>query len=310
MKRLIRMLEGIFLSGLLLGALGACGADQFGTVVMTTGQLSVSGARPASEEDVGGPAPIPEDGGAVPEPPAEEEARRLAYGKVLWDAYLKGVLPDGSELDSPGGGELLGPIEGNKFALWDVDGDGAEELLLYWVNASMAGMRGIVFGFRDGAVYEELSEFPDLTFYDNGVVEAGWSHNQGWAGRIWPYTVYRFQPETGTYAEVGAVDAWDRAITDEDHPGWFPHEIDADGDGLIYFLLSGEWQWGSHTAPDGSVYHTWTVDPVDGDAHERWRDSWSGGADAVEIPFQELTEETIAALGCPKPDVTYPEPVG
>lgn len=302
MKQFIWLLCGIFVSGLLLGTLSACGADQFGVTVMTTGPLSASGTDTAPAEN--------RDGGSGTALPDSEEARRLAYGEVLWDAYLKGVLPDGTELDRPGGGELLGPIEGNEFALADVDSDGTEELLLYWTNASMAGMQGIVFGWRDGEVYEELSEFPALTFYDNGTVQADWSHNQGWAGRIWPYTVYQFQPETGVYAEEGAMDAWDRACTDEDHPDWFPHEIDADGDGLVYYLLFDEWTIGDFTAPDGSVYHTWTVEPVDGDVYQRWWDSVIGEAGVIQISFQELTEENIAALGAPKPDVTYPEPVG
>mgnify|MGYP006990178543 CR=1 FL=1 len=30
-----------------------------------------------------------------------------------------------------------------------------------------------------GAVRMEFSNFPLLTFYDNGVIQAGWSHNQG-----------------------------------------------------------------------------------------------------------------------------------
>lgn len=303
MKQFIWMLCGIFLSGLLLGTLTSCGADQFGTAVMTTGGAPEALSAPA--EDADEPASVSEEGAAAP-----EEVRRLAYGQVLWDAYLKGTLPDGAKLEAPGGGELLGPIEGNEFALADVDGDGTEELLLWWTDASMAGMQGIVFGFRDGAVYQELSEFPALTFYNNGAVQADWSHNQGWAGRIWPYTVYQFQPETGLYAEAGAVDAWDRACTDGDHPGWFPHETDEDGDGLVYYLLSGAWTIGEFTAQDGSVYTTWTVDPVDGDAYQRRWDAWFGGADVVELPFQELTEENIAALGAPKPDVTYPEPVG
>lgn len=305
MKQFIWMLCGIFLSGMLLGSLSSCGADQFGTVVMTTG--GAPAADPAAAENGDEPDPISKDGAAAPGAIDEEEARRLAYGEVLWSAYLEGVLPDGTELERP---TLLGPAEGNEFALCDVDSDGEEELLLYWTNASMAGMQGLVFGWRDGAVYRELSEFPGLTFYDNGAVQADWSHNQGWAGRIWPYTVYRFEPETGTYAEVGAMDAWDRACTDEDHPGRFPHEIDADGDGLIYYLLSGDWTLDTHTDPDGSVYYTWAVEPVDGDAYELWRDAYFDIDSAIKVPFQELTEENIAALGAPRPDVTYPEPAG
>jgi len=325
MKQFIWMLCGIFLFGLLLGTLGACGADQFAPVLMVTGQSSENQEDPVPEVDK---APIenegPEDetspeagedtsavkdeapeGGAPLEdgkesPAVKDEARRLAYGRVLWDAYLQGVCPDGTELDHPGGGDvLLAPIKGNEFALADVDGDGEEELLLSWTTASMAGMTEIVFGYRDGAVYEELSEFPDLTFYANGAAEAGWSHNQGLAGRIWPFNAYRYEPESGIYEPVGGMDAWDIAVREanyDEEP--FPHDIDADGDGLVYYILPPKW--------DGQ----YDIGPVDGLEYESWRNAYLEGAEPVGIPWKTLTEETIAALGAPKPDVTYPEPAG
>jgi len=300
MKQFIWMLCGIFLSGLLLGTLTSCGADQFAPVVMVTGQSSENQENPAPEDEA--PSEVePEAAEETPATPAsKDEARRLAYGKVLWDAYLQGILPDGTELDRPGGGDtLLAPIEGNEFALADVDGDGEEELLLSWTTASMAGMTGIVFGYQDGAVYEELSEFPDLTFYANGAAEAGWSHNQGLAGRIWPFNAYRYHSESGIYEPIGGMDAWDIAVRGTDYnEAPFPHDIDADGDGLVYYILPPDW--------DGQ-YGTGLVD---GAEYESWRDAYLEGSEPVDIPWQALTEGTIAALGAPKPDVAYPEPAG
>ncbi len=49
----------------------------------------------------------------------------LAYGKVLWDMYLLGLRPDGEELERA---TDLGPAEGNRFAIADVNGGGAEPL--------------------------------------------------------------------------------------------------------------------------------------------------------------------------------------
>ena len=49
---------------------------------------------------------------------------------------------------------------------------------------------------------------------------------------------------------------------------------------------------------------------MDGAELEAWLSSCTGGTESLEIPYQDLTEENIAALGYPKPDVTYPEPVG
>lgn len=306
MKQFIWMLCGIFLSGLLLGTLSACGADQFAPVVMVTEDRE----SPAPEEDeapTGDKAPEeaaaaePETGEEAPAAPAsKDEARRLAYGKALWDAYLQGVLPGGEVLDRPGGGDaLLAPIEGNRFAIADVDGDGEEELLLDWTAASMAGKTGIVFGWRDGEVYEELSEFPDLTFYANGAAEADWSHNQGLAGRIWPFNAYRYEPESGVYESIGGMDAWDIAVRETNYnEAPFPHDIDADADGLVYYILPPDW--------DGQ----YDMGPVDRAEYESWRNAYLEGAEPVDIPWQALTEGTIAALGAPKPDVEYPEPLG
>ena len=66
MKHFIWMLCGIFLSGLLLGTLSACGADSHVTAFVTTGQPSGGEAESAPEAPGGAPekdAPAP-DGGA------------------------------------------------------------------------------------------------------------------------------------------------------------------------------------------------------------------------------------------------------
>lgn len=301
MKQFIWMLCGIFISGLLLGSLGACGADQFGVSVITTGRSpAFSPADPPAGTSA---APGPEEAEVPGEALAEDTARRLAYGKALWDMYQLGLLPGGEELSRT---TELGPQEGNEFALCDVNGDGAEELVVYWTTACVAGMRGLVYGYDGGELRLELSEFPALTFYDNGALRADWSHNQGWAMDFWPHTLYRYEPEAGTYAEAGAVDAWDSRR----NPGAFPKDVDADGDGLVYFLLSENRDWGRITIPEGGAYETWTVPPVDGAAYEAWRDSLLGGAEEIKPAFQPLTEENIAALGYPRPGVTYPEPAG
>lgn len=293
MKSFIWLLCGIFAAGLLLGALSACGAERRAEAA------AVRGERASAPETAPEEVSPPEEAPPVP----EDEARRLAYGKALWDMYQLGLLPGGEELERT---TELGPQEGNEFALCDVNGDGAEELVVYWTTACVAGMRGLVYGYAGGELRLELSEFPALTFYGNGTLRADWSHNQGWAMDFWPHTLYRYEPEAGTYAEAGAVDAWDSRR----NPGAFPKDVDADGDGLVYFLLSENRNWGRITVPEGGAYEAWTVPPVDGAAYEAWRDSLLGGAEEIEPAFRPLTEENIAALGYPKPDVTYPEPMG
>lgn len=314
MKHFIWMLCGIFISGLLLGSLSACGAGDFAPVVMTTTkQDPAPEAAPAPAEQPE-ERPVPE---ADPRPEAsitreEDEARMRAYGKALWDMYLLGLRPDGEALERS---DDLGPAEGNRFALADLNGDGAEELIVCWDQACMAGMQGLIYtyDYPEDALRLLLLEFPSMTFYENGAVTADWSHNQGWAGRFWPYTLYQYSPDSGVYEEIASVDAWDLDCGqgDETLTDAFPRDADADGDGLVYYILTGEWYNASRTPMDGNLSgQLWGTDPVDGAALEEWLNGYTGGAEPLEIPYQPLTDVNIAALGYPKPDVTYPEPVG
>ena len=285
MKHFIWMLFGIFISGLLLGSLSACGADQFGiSVITTTKQPAPSEAAPAEAPPSG------ED--TVPD---EETARRMAYAQVLRDALVSGILPNGEGLDWTS----AEAAEENQFAVCDLNGDGEEELLLRWTNACMAGTADFVFRYESGAVSQEFLEFAGVEFYTNGAAKAPWSHNQGWAGRFWPYNLYQYDQEAKTYVELGAVDAWDLSNTegDETLAAAFPKDADADGDGLVYYILTGDWYTNSRTPSDGNLDgRLWGVDPVDGPDHESWLNARTGGAEPVRLPLQKLTEENIAAL--------------
>lgn len=302
MKHFIWLLCGVFVSGLLLGTLSACGSHLGPVHYAVITATEPTSAAPEADT-------VPEEAEAPAEAPDDDTARRMAYGKVLWDAYLQGVLPADEERHGVKWSLDWTDLESasqNEFALWDVNGDGAEELLLYWTAACTAGQMCAVFTYDGGEVREVLRETPSLTFYDNGTVQADWSHNQGWAMDFWPYTVYRFDPETGAYTQTGAVDAWDSRC----NTPAFPAEADEDGDGLVYYLLSGEWERGRRVDQDGNDYYIWSMDPVDGVEYENWRNSWLDGAEPLDIPRQELTEENIAALGCPKPDGPAAEPAG
>ena len=309
MKQFIWILCGIFLSGLLLGTLSACGADQYSTVLVTAGKPSQEKTSEAVRPDETKPDGSPEE---VPAAPAsEDEARKLAYGRVLEDALMKGVLPDGENLDWVSAEDAAE----NQFAVCDLNGDGEEELLLRWSNASMAGTADFVFRYDSGTgtVSQEFWEFAGVEFYANGAAKADWSHNQGWAGRFWPFNLYRYDSSTCAYVEIGAVDAWDRSLFEDDETlsAAFPQDVDADGDGLVYYILTGEWYNNSRTPSDGKLDgRLWGVDPIDGPDLENWLGFYIDGAELVRLPLQKLTKENIAALGCPKPDVEYPEPLG
>lgn len=205
------------------------------------------------------------------------------YAKVLDDLYTNQSLP-GSDESIPV--ELsMGTIEDNHFAIADVNGDGIEELIIQYSTASMAGMfeRIYIYVESSNSVWEEFCEFPLLHYYDNYVITADLSHNQGLAGDFWPYTLYVYNNDHENFESVATVDAWDKNFLAEDYNGKaFPADADKDGDGIVYYILT-----------DGSYEYD---NPIDGDAYKEWLDGYIGTAKEVKLNYQPLTQENIEAL--------------
>lgn len=220
-------------------------------------------ADPAQKDAI---AKTEDDGGS-----AQKEAYKAALNSIL----LEHRLP---------GGEDWGDEEGSQFAVFDVDGDGRDELIVAYQGVIMAGMHTDVYGYDEtsGTLREELTEFPSLTFYDNGRIEAGASHNHGRGPTVegfWPYTLYEYDSAANQYREVCSVDVWDKAYRETDNEGGaFPDEQDLDGDGILYYTWGGSME--AETFFDREAYF-------------RWRDSLLGGAGQMEIPFLDLTAENI-----------------
>lgn len=127
------------------------------------------------------------------------------------DIYHNQKFPGGREL-----GHDDSPMSDNKFALYDIDKDGSIELLLMYSTTSMAAQSMIIYDYdsESDSVREQFVEFPSVTFFDNGILKADWSHNQGLGGRIWPYTLYQYNSKNDTYEAIAQVDAWDKTLTD------------------------------------------------------------------------------------------------
>ena len=220
-----------------------------------------------------------------------------AYGEILWDAFYLGQI-DGTEFafsDADGN-------ENGSFAIYDIDQDGDEELLLYFDGGSMSTNVGYIWGYKKGSIHIELNAFPLMRYYNNGIIEVDWSHNQGLAGDFWPYSVYIYNSETDAYQKWGAVDAWDKSSTGVEvnaEGESFPSDIDIDGDGIVYYILPADW--------DG--YYDMT--PLDGKDYENWRNDYLNKATEIkDIPFQALNAENISKLGASKPNIQFSEPLG
>ncbi len=286
---------------LLLAAGLAAGAAACGNRTETETPAETAEQEPSGEEAPADMQPEEEsetgEGSEVPaeaeeqEPSGEEdtvdnENQKDQYMSALLAVCTENRLPDGSALN-PAEDNTFDRMSDNRFAVCDIDGDGSRELIIQYVTAPTAGMRELVYDYdaETKSVREEFQEYPLLTYYDNGIIEAGWSHNQGKAGdALWPYTLWQYDQEEDAWHVVAEVDAWDRRVTETDYSTDlpFPQEVDADGDGVLYYIR-----------PEGG--HG-SIDPVDGAEYEQWRASFLGGAKKIDVLYEEMTEQNICML--------------
>ncbi|MGM9653848.1 MAG: M56 family metallopeptidase, partial [Butyricicoccaceae bacterium] len=90
----------------------------------------------------------------------DPEDSRKRFGEILWNASLKGELPDGSKLAWMSVEEAAE----NHFTVTDIDGDGRQELLLFWTEAYMAGSQCVIYDYHDGVLWKQGQFFPSLRF--------------------------------------------------------------------------------------------------------------------------------------------------
>lgn len=263
-KKLMISIVRFALATVLVGGLAACGNN-------------VSNNESTSEKET----TVISETTSTEELDFDRKAMSEAYIDILENIYTNHKLPDGSEMDFFEGSD----ISENKFAVYDIDQDGKDELIIEYSTASMAGMVELIYGFdsNTNTVIEEFVEFPYLEFFDNGTIKAGWSHNQGLAGDFWPFTLYQYDEKEDRYNSVGMVDAWDKSFWETDYEGnYFPEDSDIDGDGIVYYMmLDGEYERNK---------------AVNIEEYKQWYNSYVGDAKTVEIPFVRLTQENIQGI--------------
>ena len=222
------------------------------------------------------PSPAPS-----PSPLSEDEKQLTAFQDVLAGIFQDHLYPNGDPVDVPEGADMAN----NRFALFDVDGDGIKELIYENSDSTMVGMVTRVFCYTDGQIFTEFSGFCGMTFYDNGMLTVDASHNHGLGASLdfWPYALYRHDPGSDGYLMAGSVDAWDGNAFPETWDGEpFPEALDLDGDRILYCL----------TFP-GPEVETRYMDEAD---YLAWRNDYLADATPLDIPFQAMTEENITAL--------------
>ena len=208
---------------------------------------------------------------------------RHYYGGVLSQIIAARQLPDG-ELDTSSLDAGFGEMRDNHFAVTDIDGDGREELIVSYVNATMAGMEEIIYDYDPvpGELKREFTQWPALTYYDNGIIKAEASHNHT-HGEFWPFALYQYETESDSYQQIAYVHTWDKEISDvyEDQP--FPDELDTDGDGTLFNISEG--------AEATYEYEDYKYNQAD---FEEWYNGMMEGAKEISIEYRPLEYESFA----------------
>ena len=172
-------------------------------------------------------------------------------------------------------------ISESEFSLYDVDGDGTDELLLCWRCG----------GFDENALYAfeydtendkwnlELQTETDTTFFDNGIVQERYYDDEGYQYSVPAYRIYRYDEESDLYSPEGSVDSMDRAECERrGGPDVFPYDQDLDDDGIVIMI--------DHDGYDEEALYQ----------DEEYREFYNeifGGASNYEIVWYHLTSEDL-----------------
>ena len=208
-----------------------------------------------------------------------EEKVSAAYKTTLENMLYNYTLPDGATFTE----DDVFEMSYNSFAVYDVDNDGRDELVLLYTDTYMAAMAGYILDCdNDGNIETQFLSYPSFTFYDNGVIEVDASHGSGLSGEFWPYTLCSYNSETDSYAEAAYVDGYDKKSMDEmyeatqDPQYIYPTEIDKSGSGVVYVVADGE-----------------NAKFFDSAEYEEWHGTWVGNSAKLELPYMALTQENI-----------------
>lgn len=260
-----------------------CGAEN-GMGQAAEREQSEMAEDPETVPDSGQEGQAETDAGTMSPERAQELLRaqtRHCYGGILSQVMAAWRLPD-MELGAGNADDSLDAAEmaKNCFAVADVDQDGREELLVRWTTTITAGEIEAVYGYDpvSGEVKNEFAAYPMLTYYDNGVIKAGWSHNQVPPAEFWPCTFYRYDAESDSYVELGSLRAWDDGIE-----GWeLPDGLDVDGDGTVYEIQKAGKEYQAY---EGFRFSKAEVD--------EWLGGFMEGAKELAIEYLPMKHESF-----------------
>lgn len=209
---------------------------------------------------------------AVPE--TSDVYEQLNYREVLDNMYYNCEFPDYKNYQTDAAIE---------FAVYDIDGDGREELLVRFDN------RGLYVYDHDsnGNIVRQFAGYIRSDFYENGALRVYSAHNQTHSFEVHPFQMYRYNAETDSYDQCGSVYGIDKDIIDminkeKEKVGStdfleYPSEYDISSSGTVYYIRSDD---------DTEV-------PLDLTEYNEYYGQFTENTDIIDIPFMELTKENI-----------------
>ena len=197
---------------------------------------------------------------------------RMLYALTLRDLLEHSILPSGSEL------EVKGEIEKNRFAVYDIDHDDREELILEITQADAEDCFTAVYDMdADGDLRREVRYSAELSFWSDGIVIASYTDAAETDGDFIPYAAAQYNKELDIYEEFAYAAVLDRAILEkQDMLDEYPEDADVSHSGKVYYVSDGE--------------------PMDVKEYEKWYASWHTDLVETEVPMQALTAENIEKL--------------
>ncbi len=168
------------------------------------------------------------------------------YVNAVKDLLNKNVLPDGDDFENYA--PLI--LENNHYAVFDIDNDNKDELLIDISDSCTAGMVLYIYDY-DESKNRFTSEnwlFPtDCHIYDNGIITTAVGHSGGVSDdENWPYKIFFYNPIIDQYQLYAEVEPWVDSFS-HIRPSWgdeecevFPTEVDTDKCGIVYGITIGE----------------------------------------------------------------------
>lgn len=170
------------------------------------------------------------------------------------------------------------------FAVYDVDRDGREELLVTFDHRAI-----YVYDHNaDGNLVQQFSGYIKSDFYENGAVRVYSAHNQTHSFEVYPFAMYKYNSETDSYDKCGDVCGIDKDIVD-----MVNQQIEEAG-GTEFLEYPAEYD----TSSSGTVYY-WineAGEPLDVTEFNERYEQFTEDTEIIDIPFMKLTEENIQTV--------------